>query len=368
MKAGKKRKGPLLSIDLGSHSVKFAQGQLVGDRLKVTALFTHELPEGVYANGEIKDYLALKTAIESALKENHVKTKDTVVTIECTDIIKREMTINQVPDEDKLDLIAYEVSQYLPIDVSSYVIQFKELETVKEDETLKNKILLGAMPKEIVKAHFDLINDCGLNPCYMDMHSNSLEKLVQVCHFSEPKNMNQTAAYIDFGHKIIDISIFEDFNFKFNRLLKLGSSEFDRILVEYLSVDPKEAESRKKKTSVTGLMKAQVAHTTEEPARDKETELKNLVLRDTVAYLEDVIEEIDKVFKYYTSRSAENKIDQVYLFGGSAQITDLVELFSERLELPVKVVKTINNLDYAGKNEPDKMNAYVNAVGALVRG
>lgn len=368
MKTGKKRKGALLAIDLGSHSVKFAVGQAVGDRLKVTSMFMRELPDGVYANGEIKDYLALKTAIMSAVKDNHVKIKDVVVTVECTEIIKREMIINQVPDEDKLDLIAYEVSQYLPIDVSSYVLQFKELETIKEEETLKVKILLGAMPKDIVKAHFELINECGLNPCYMDMHSNSLEKLVKVCHFNEPRNMNHTAAYIDFGHKIIDISIFEDFDFKFNRLLKLGSAEFNRVLMEYLSVEADEAESRKKKTSVTGLIKAYAAHGTDEPAKDKETELKNLVLRDTVNYLEEVIDEIDKVFKYYTSRNAENKIDQVYIYGGSAQFTDLIELFSERFELPVKIVKTINNLDYAGRTEVERTNIYINALGALIRG
>ncbi|HAS73983.1 MAG TPA: hypothetical protein DCS67_07555, partial [Clostridiales bacterium UBA8960] len=256
MKAAKKRRGPLLSIDLGSHSIKFAVGQYTGERLKVSALFTEEIPEGVYNNGEIKDELALKSAILSAIKNNHVKIKEVVVSIECTEIIKREMLIQQVPEEDRLDLIAYEVSQYLPIDVSSYVLQYKSLGDVMDGDMAKTKILLGAMPKDIVKTHFDLLVDCGLTPVYMDMHSNSLEKLVKLCHKSDIGLSNAANAYIDFGNKIIDISIFEGHVFKFNRLLKLGSSEFDRILKEYLSIDAKEAENRKKKTSVVGLQKA----------------------------------------------------------------------------------------------------------------
>lgn len=364
-----KRRGAMLSIDLGSHSIKFAQGQYTGDKLKITAMFKREIPDGVYANGEIKDELALKTAIQSAIRDNHIKIKDVVVSIECTEIIKREMTIAQVPEEDRLDLIAYEVSQYLPIDVSSYVIQYKELETIKEQDVTKVKILLGAMPKDIVKAHFDLMVECGLNPLFMDMHSNSLEKLVKVSHADVAGMVNTTNAYIDFGNKIIDISIFENFNFKFNRLLKLGSAEFDKILVDFLSIDATEAENRKKKTSVVGLQKA-YQNGLENPVLsegDSESDLKNLVVKETISYLDECIDEINKVFKYYTSRNSENKIDQVYIYGGGSHFIDLVELFSERFELPVKLLTTIDNLEFNMKSEPDKLSSYVNAFGALIR-
>ena len=84
MKAGKqKRRGPLLSIDLGSHSIKFAQGQLVNDKLKISALFHHEIPDNVYSNGDIKDELALKTAIQSAIKHSRVSTKDKIGRASC---------------------------------------------------------------------------------------------------------------------------------------------------------------------------------------------------------------------------------------------------------------------------------------------
>lgn len=368
MKAAKKRRGPLLSIDLGSHSIKFAVGQISGDRLKVSALFTEEIPEGVYNNGEIKDELALKSAIQSAIKNNHVRIKDAVVSVECTEIIKREMLIQQVPEEDRLDLIAYEVSQYLPIDVSSYVLQYKVLGEVVEGDTAKTKILLGAMPKEIVKAHFDLLVDCGLTPVFMDMHSNSLEKIVKLCHKSEVGLVSATYAYIDFGNKIIDISIFEGHVYKFNRLLKLGSSEFDRILKEYLSIDSKEAENRKKKTSVVGLQKAFANLGETSNQSDSESELKNLVVKETIQYLDDCIEEIDKVFKYYTSRSGDNKIDGVYIYGGGAQFTDLIELFNDRFEIPTKILSKIENVDFTMKMVPDKLTGYVNALGALIRG
>jgi type IV pilus assembly protein PilM len=378
MKAGKqKRRGPLLSIDLGSHSIKFAQGQLVNDKLKITALFHHEIPDNVYSNGDIKDELALKTAIQSAIKNSRVSTRDTVISIECTEIIKREMIIQRVPDEDRMDLIAYEVSQYLPIDVNSYILQYKIIDEVVEGEVTKDRILLGAMPKDVVKSHFDLLLACGLNPVYMDMHSNSLEKLVQVCHNSEIKAEGQTTAYIDFGNKIIDISILENLSYKFNRLLKLGSSEFDKILVGHLSLDAKQAETRKKRTSVVELRKFNqdaedvlVEVDTSHPQAGLDvhnTELETLVNIETISYLDECIDEINKVFKYYTSRNSANKIDQVYLYGGGSQFIDLIDLFADKLELPTKVLSQFDNLELNIKNDPGKLSIYVNALGALIR-
>lgn len=370
MKAGKqKRRGPLLSIDLGSHSIKFAQGQLVNDKLKISALFHHEIPDNVYSNGDIKDELALKTAIQSAIKHSRVSTKDTVISIECTEIIKREMIIQRVPEEDRMDLIAYEVSQYLPIDVNSYILQYKIIEQVIEDDVAKDHILLGAMPKDIVRSHFDLLVSCGLNPVYMDMHSNSLEKLVRICHNDEIKAVGQTTAYIDFGNKIIDISILEDLSYKFNRLLKLGSSEFDKILVGHLSLDAKQAETRKKRTSVVELRKfnqdaEDVLVEVEEasPRLDNFDENSNkeaLVNSETISYLDECIEEINKVFKYYTSRNSANKIDQVFIYGGGSQFIDLVDLFSDRLEIPTKVLMQFDNIDLNIKNDPGKLSIYV---------
>lgn len=381
MKDGKqKRRGPLLSIDLGSHSIKFAQGQLINDRLKITALFQHEIPDNVYSNGTIKDELALKTAIQSAIKANHVTTKDTVISIESTEIIKREMLIQRVPDEDRMDLIAYEVSQYLPIDVNSYILQYKIIEEVVEDDVAKHRILLGAMPKDVVRPHFDLLLACGLNPVYMDMHSNSLEKLVSMCHNEEIRPVGQTNAFIDFGNKIIDISILEDLNYKFNRLLKLGSSEFDKILVGRLSLDSKQAETRKMRTSVVELRKfnqdaedllVEVDESlpkldlSERP--EKLSEMETQVKLETISYLDECIDEINKVFKYYTSRSSANKIDQVFIYGGGSQFIDLVDLFSEKLEVPTKVLTQFDNLELNIKNDPGKISVYINAMGALIR-
>lgn len=349
----------LLALDIGSHSVKVAAGQRNGDRLKVTALGKRELPAGVYESGQIVDALALKTTIASLIKDLKIKVKDVVVCYESQDIIKREMTVQKVDADDQLELITYEVSQYLPIDIDAYVLQYKVLEEIEEDGSPKLKIILGAMPKETVKGLFDLMNDCGLNPSYFDMHSNALEKFMEYNFGSIKKT--KTIAFVDYGHQMIDITLFEKGEFKFNRLIKLGAREFDKVLMDHLNLPAEEAETRKKKTSVLALQNAET-----EKVRTSD-DVKDIVVRETNAYISEVADEIDKVFKYYTTRGYENKIDEIYLIGGGAQFKEIVPFFKNRFELETYVVDRFEGIDLATKTAVEDLPIYVHAVGALIR-
>ncbi len=359
MSSKAKVKTNLLSIDIGSHSVKIVAGQKNNDRFKITVMAKQEIPEGVFTNGMINDPLALKTTIQSLIKNNHIKQKDTVVTYESQDIIKREMIVQKVDPNDQFELITFEVGQYLPIDIEAYVLQYKVIEEISEENTQKIKILLGAIPKDTVKAIYELIVDCGLNPLYMDMHSNSLEKFIEINFDSLA--LNKTIAMIDFGHQLIDISLFEKGVYKFNRLLRLGSNALDKILISNLDIDYIEAENRKKKTSILAIQKTIIDDEIDE------SDIKTVVMRDTINYVNECADEIDKVFKYYTSRSAENKIDQIYIFGGGAQFKEISAFFKERFDIRTEIINTYNMIEMATKNPVEELPVYVFATGALIR-
>ena len=349
----------LLSIDIGSYCVKIAAGQKSGDRIKITALAKKELPEGVYENGRIQDPLTLKTILQGLIRDNHIKQKDVAITYEGNDIIKRDLIVPKVDDKDQLELITYEVSQYLPIDIENYILQYKEIEEIEEDNTIKLKILLGAIPKDLVRTLYDFIIDCGLNPVFMDVHSNSLEKFVEFGLDSIAST--KTIAVVEIGHKLIDISIFEKGMYKFNRLLKMGAADFDKILVNHLDLPAEEIFHRKK---MTHLSKLRTLNDSDENTSNNES---SLMATEILNCLEDCLNEVDKVFKYYTYRGPEHFIDTIYLTGGGAQLKDLSMIFREKFEIDTQVVNSYSGIEIATKKLVDELPIYVNAVGALIR-
>lgn len=363
-RASRRRNKKILSIDLGSHSIKFAEGQFMGDRVKISAVHSVAINPEVYDNGSIQDTMELKSVIQGALKDSGIRTKDCVVTIESTELIKRDMVIPKVDSEDRLDLITYEVGQYLPINVDNYVIQYKDVGDVKEDDVEKSKVLIGAMPREIVQVHYEFLESCGLNPIFLDIHSNSVEKLVEI---GLDNSMYQSLALIDFGHRLVDVTFIDQHEYKFNRLLRFGSSISNDLINNNLSLDKEEIVEYKNKIDVAKLTKkisAMNDMTEEDVDAMRVSERVEVELAD---YFDELADEINKVLQYYTTRSSENEIHKVILYGGSAHFANLRTFLKDRLERDIEFFDLNSKIEFDKFLKPEETLEYINAIGAIIR-
>jgi type IV pilus assembly protein PilM len=144
----------------------------------------------------------------------------------------------------------------------------------------------------------------------------------------------------------------------------MGGGGFDDIITRHLNLPLSEAESRKSKTSVSALIKAYPA-VAEAIQAGGDEDVKNLVVYETVNYLNDCLEEIDKVFKYYTSRQMDNSIDAVLLYGGTAAFSEILGYMTERLGIPVSRLDDISGVDFT--QSKGDVALYANALGALIR-
>ncbi len=319
-----------LSIDLGSSCIKFAIGQKTGRRLKVDKIFSVRLAAGIYANGYIHNIPEMKSIIQEALNANSVKLKDVVCTIESTDVIKRELVVPAVEVEDLGDMVMYEIGQYLPIDINSYVLQFKIIREFEEENAKKYELIVGALPKEIAHNIYSMLVDLGLEPYALDIHSNAIGKLAsEYEHINGSNIKDNTVAFLDIGHENINVIIIEKGQYKFNRLIKYGTRDFEQL--------------------------------------DGRLEYKNIYeISSNLGIIDKWIEEIDKVFKYFTTRSVDNTIDRIFIYGGISLAEGLDTYFQERVNIPVEFVKSIDNIEILTGNK-NTFAQSLNAISAIIR-
>ncbi|WP_352406358.1 type IV pilus biogenesis protein PilM [Acetoanaerobium noterae] len=328
--SSKKKDVKCLSIDIGSSYIKFAVGQKMGRRLKVDKTFKARLPAGVYENGHMHNIQEMKSIIQGALNANSVKLKDVICTLESTDAIKRELVVPAVAPEDLSEMVSYEISQYLPIDINSYVLQYKIVREFEEENVKKYELLVAALPKEIVHNIYSMLIEMGLDPYALDIHSNAVDKIAAEYElFNEASIKENTAAFLDLGHENINVIIVEKGQYKFNRLIKNGTRDFEQLTTEF--------------------------------------EFKTI---DEISQHLDVvdrwIEEIDKVFKYYTSRSVDNTIDKIFIYGGISVMEGLDTYIHERVNIPVELIKSIDNVEIVAGNEYTLAQS-LNAISAIIR-
>lgn len=328
--SSKKKDVKCLSIDIGSSYIKFAVGQKMGRRLKVDKTFKARLPAGVYENGHMHNIQEMKSIIQGALNANSVKLKDVICTLESTDAIKRELVVPAVAPEDLSEMVSYEIGQYLPIDINSYVLQYKIVREFEEENVKKYELLVAALPKEIVHNIYSMLIEMGLDPYALDIHSNAVDKIAAEYElFNEASIKENTVAFLDLGHENINVVIVEKGQYKFNRLIKNGTRDFEQLTTEF--------------------------------------EFKTI---DEISQHLDVvdrwIEEIDKVFKYYTSRSVDNTIDKIFIYGGISVMEGLDTYIHERVNIPVELIKSIDNVEIVAGNEYTLAQS-LNAISAIIR-
>jgi type IV pilus assembly protein PilM len=65
---------------------------------------------------------------------------------------------------------------------------------------------------------------------------------------------------------------------------------------------------------------------------------------------ENISLEIQKTFDFFKATSSEDRIDQIFVSGGTSKVYGLPELLSERLETPVEIMNPFNAVTYNPKD------------------
>ncbi|HCW72419.1 MAG TPA: hypothetical protein DHM90_00060, partial [Clostridiaceae bacterium] len=232
-------------------------------------------------------------------------------------------------DQDKLKgIISFELQEFLPIDPKMYIIDFKIIEQIRVGEIEKYKLNVAALSKEEGQLYHDLVHELGKEPFALDLTSNSISKL-----FDSDRSINgtvreiekKTIAYIDIGYSNIKLHIIEKGVLKFTR-------------------------------NIDGGMKPLQVDNSKIVESDHSIEL-----------IKKWIGSLEQMFKFYTSRETERKIDHVFLLGGGALIPNIDQHFSDNMGVSVEIIQEIENLELQKESFDCSVPVYLNAIASLIR-
>ncbi|WP_053957098.1 type IV pilus assembly protein PilM [Inediibacterium massiliense] len=348
-------KKQIISIDIGRMTTKIVIGKVHKEYIWIQNQFMISTPSDSYENGYIKNISSLQEIIQSVLSENKIKTKHVICTVQSSTAIVREMTLPHAKESDLDAMIYFEIEKYIPVKLDQYVVEYKILETFKEEDIEKQRILVVALPKKIIERYLELIQSLQLKPIALDLHFNGIMKAFEeeVLINEENGHLAKTLAFIDIGHETIDITIIERGTFKFNRLILQGGKEINENIANAFSLSLKEAEQ--KKIEYANL-------------NELNTNTSSYMVNEHIKITIDLwIREIQRVFQYYTSREREKQIDSIYLYGGSSKIPYLKEYLIENLNIPTFLLKKVSSIEFQKKDASILLSDYFNSCTALLR-
>lgn len=346
---------PMLSIDIGSQNIKIVEGKYAAGKVSISKTVTVPTPPETFYNGEIIDRARIELAINEVLKKESIRAKSVAFTLESTEAISREIVLPWAKPQELGQIIKFEAEQYLPIEMEKYILQHKIMSEFEEEGIKKITVLVVALPKVMGEDYLDLGRNTGLLPHYLDIHSNSIHKLLHpkaVVNDSYPLE-KQTIAAIDLGHQFINITIIDKGQFKFSRLLNIGGKDIDINISNLLNISSEEAEAKKKEIK-------NISHSAEQ---NDPIKIEYTVKETITTWLED----IQKVFRYHTSRSTDNVIDSICIYGGSSHIEGISTYIQEFFNTPTFKINGLNNVKFDNSSKEISISNYINAIGSIIR-
>lgn len=346
----------ILSIDIGSQNIKIVEGVYSAGKVTVNKAVTIPTPSDSFYDGQFTDKEKLEQTISSIIRKEGIKTKNISFTLESTDTISREIVLPLAKPQELEQIIGFEVDQYLPIEIDRYVLQHKIIGEFEEDEVKKVNILVVALPKSIAENYLDLGTNMGLLPHFLDTHSNAIHKLLPAkvsVNDSYPLE-GQTIAAIDLGHQFINLTIINKGQFEFSRLLNKGGKDIDTNIANLFNLTLEEASAKK-------LEVKNINHDIDE---DTSANMLTGIVKETII---DWLDEIQRIFRYYTSRTTGNAIDTICIYGGSSNIEGIGAYIQEFFNVPTFKIDGLNNVKLNTKTEDGSISSYINAIGAIMR-
>lgn len=341
----------VLSIDLGSNSIKLVEGKFNKNKLSLNKLIQIPTPEDSISDGRILNLQAIIDILDFSIKENNIKAKDAIFTTNSSSIINRDITIPIVEDDEMETVIRYEIQQYLPINLDDYIIQFVVLDEIVDDVGAKLKVNVTSFPERMAFSYYSVINSLDLNPYALDVTYNSVNKIANYSQYTSKDGqvIGGTVAFVDMGATSINVAIFKNGKLDFTRMIKSGGDNIDYALSQSLNMSIKSTESIKIK---------------EADLLSNKEDAKNETIRKAV---DDILEELERILQFYMNKSNTN-IDKVYIYGGLSNLNNINLYIKNKLSMDIARIDRVSNIDITSTDLlNENIGQYLNAIGAIIR-
>lgn len=323
-----KKKG-LVGVDIGSSAVKAVElkvGGKGGDEYQLINIGLEPLPPEAIVDGAIMDSGAVIDAVQNLLQDNRIKTTDVATGVSGNAVIVKKISLPQMSEEELAESIHWEAEQYIPFDIQDVALDYEVVEGGGSGGNMD--VLLVAVKKDKISEYTSAITQAGRNPTVVDVDVFALQNCYEVNYVPDP---GRVVALLNIGASIMNINVVKDGFSVFNRDIAVGGNQYTDAIQKDLNLSFEQAEALKRGEHID----------------EASPESLHPILQ---AVSENIATEIQRTFDFFRATSQEDRVDQIYLSGGAANVHGLRDLLADRLDAPVELLNPFLNVRYSEKD------------------
>ena len=326
----------LVGLDIGSHSVKLLQLAGSNDALKLVNMGVAPLKPESFVEGRLAKPEAVAETIRLLANHLKIKSKSVAVSISGYDVMIKKIELPTMTEDDLAARMQSELGQYIPYNIDEVDVDYQVLDVSKNRANFMD-VLLVAAKKESVADFNNLLRLAGLEPLVVDVDFFALSN----CFEATLGFGGERVALLDLGANKSLMNVAYRGMPVFTRSIPAGGNQLTEAIKDFYNIGFEEAEAVK-------LGQSEQKYPT--------GELQEIFVTTVSGW----VKQCQRALDFYYHNFPDEKIDSIYLSGGSCQLPGLDKVLGENLDIPVRIFNPFSRIQHDPKQfDP----AYVDYAG-----
>lgn len=319
-----------IGIEISEKTLKVIEAELKNDMFQIKK---YKIIDFDFIEEEVKE---LGKKFKEVISDFGLSRESVGITLSLRDNIVR---LREFPITDKekelSEMVHYEAGEFLPYDLEQYVIDYRVIDVIENDEGKFLKVMIAATPLDLAEKVIQLVDNTKLKISVIDVYTNALYNFAREMYLNEKDHY----LFVDIGRKTIKMSIFKEDKYFANIHSRKGIDD----VVEFLSMQgfeedsvferlfEKEMEEIEKVTKKAELIDKKNAPNVSEKLNHLKQELNDLKQNMRANTFNEMLydsydifgDEIKRTLDFYRSRDYESKINKIVLLGKGSRLKNI---------------------------------------------
>lgn len=313
---------------------------------KIYKSFSFQTPDNLFKEETLADVLPFKERLDAGLEEHKIKTRKAVFVLASSRIASRDVVIPHVKENRIRTLLYANSAEYFPVDLEKYQLSYRLLDEVEEESEQKYKLMVLAVPNEMIDAYKSLAKVCLLTLVDLDYIGNAATQLLE-------KNIkNDLYAAVRLEEDTTMITIVRENKIELQRTFPYGIADVIQAVQKSghfgEDIDFYETLEKMRKENVLSLEEEEIQE-------------------DITEGFRAITGNVSRVMNFYSSNHAGAEMENIVLYGTGADICGMEQYLSDELSIPVSGESLREALPQEKGNTGDYYPLmYLTCVGAAV--
>lgn len=336
----------VLCIEIGNRMTHVVETDFKVKEPKIYKSFSFQTPDNLFKEETLADVLPFKERLDAGLEEHKIKTRKAVFVLASSRIASRDVVIPHVKENRIRTLLYANSAEYFPVDLEKYQLSYRLLDEVEEESEQKYKLMVLAVPNEMIDAYKSLAKVCLLTLVDLDYIGNAATQLLE-------KNIkNDLYAAVRLEEDTTMITIVRENKIELQRTFPYGIADVIQAVQKSghfgEDIDFYEKLEKMRKENVLSLEEEEIQE-------------------DITEGFRAITGNVSRVMNFYSSNHAGAEMENIVLYGTGADICGMEQYLSDELSIPVSGESLREALPQEKGNTGDYYPLmYLTCVGAAV--